>query len=165
MQAQVAQAQAACVDQNDLSDAVVYAMPVLADAFSTKCTAELSADGFWATEGDSYVAQFADLSETTWPGAARVLTTFMAVESKGESGLPALAEIFSSGSPETVRPFVDLTLSTMIATELKTEDCGKIERGLSLMAPLPPENMGGLMAFLVDMAGVKNPSLCPYEGE
>ncbi|MEL6877023.1 MAG: hypothetical protein AAGL68_02870 [Pseudomonadota bacterium] len=165
MQAQIAQAQEACVVQQDLTDAVIYAMPVLADAFDTACSAELAPDGFFATQRQEFIAPYAALGDETWPGASRVLNTFVTAGSTGENGMPGLAEIFGNQSPETVRPFIDAMLGTMVVSEIKPKDCGKIERGLELMAPLPPENMGGLVTFLMDMAEVKNPRICPLEGE
>ena len=39
-----------------------------------------------------------------------------------------------------------------IAEEIKPADCTKIERGLELISPLPRENVGGLIAFVVDIA-------------
>ncbi len=165
MQVQVVQAQQACVPQQDLTDAVIYAVPVMADAFDTACSTELSPDGFFATQGDAFVAPYAAMSEERWPGAARVLTTFAEAGSKGNSGIPALADVLNGQSPQTVRPFIDALLGSMIVGEIKTKDCGKIERGMELMAPLPPENMGGMVTFIMDMAGVKNPELCPWNGE
>ncbi len=161
MQAQVVSAQQACVEQADVSDAIIYAMPVLAESFAAKCASELSADGFWVQEGGEYIAQFSALSEQTWPGAARMLANFADADSNRKGGIRGIAEIFNSDSPETVRPFVDLTLSTLIGSELKTKDCGKVERGLELLSPLPPENVGGLMTFIFELADVKKPNLCP----
>ena len=154
---QVAQAQG-CVDQQDLSDAVVYFVPVLGDSFQQSCASQLSPDGFMATQGDAMIAQFEPLQESKFPAAMRVLDTFAGGDDDAESFLEITAEL----PPEAVRPLVDGIIATEFTKDLKLTDCSKIERGLSLIAPLPPENIGGLVTFLMDMAGVKEPSVCPY---
>ncbi len=161
---QQAQAGPVCVSQDDLTDAVIYAMPVLTDSFRAKCSAELPADGFMATRGDAFVAPYVERQDASWPGTARVLTVF-ATRKDGSNGgsLAGLADLFETLDPETARPFVDAVIGTMIAKELKLEDCTKVERGIALLAPLPPENVGGLVTFIMDLADVKNPELCPLE--
>lgn len=159
-QPQMAMAQQ-CVDQDDFSDMVQYAMPLVADAFVVKCESQLSPDGFFATRGDEFLAPFRANQDDHWPATLRVLKVFGSKDSE-DAGPMAMIE---SLPEEALRPFVDAIVGTMIAAELKVKDCGKIERGVALMAPLPPENVGDLFSFLVDMAGVKNPSVCPYESE
>jgi hypothetical protein len=55
---------------------------------------------------------------------------------------------------------VDGLVGQMIAKEIKGDSCGKIERGLELVAPLPAENIGGLFAFVAELADLKNPPIC-----
>jgi hypothetical protein len=61
---------------------------------------------------------------------------------------------------ESLRPFVDGLVGQMIAGEIKPDSCGKIERGLELLAPLPPENVAGLFAFIAELTELKNPPIC-----
>jgi len=159
-QPQMAMAQQ-CVDQDDFSSMVQYAMPLVGDAFVAKCEGELSPKGFFSTEGDEFLAQFRANQDANWPATLRVLKVFGSKDG-AETGPMAMIE---SLPEEALRPFVDAIVGTLIAKELKVKDCGKIERGVSLMAPLPPENFGDLFSFLVDMADVKSPSICPYKGE
>jgi len=48
----------------------------------------------------------------------------------------------------------------MIAKEIKPDSCGKIERGLELLSPLPVDNVAGLMTFIAELADLKNPPVC-----
>lgn len=161
--AQAAHAQqAACVNPSDLSDAVVYAMPIAFDATRTACANRLSRDGFIARQGESYIATFRSGQDKAWPGAFRFLKTFMA-----EDGAPAAGDgmdiqaMLSAMPAETLRPFVDALVGQMIAEEIKGDSCDKIERGMELVSPLPTANVGGLVAFIVELSGMKNPELCP----
>ncbi len=159
-QPQMAMAQE-CVEQADLSGATVYAMPLLADAFSEKCSSELSATGFMATKSTEFLAPYRAKQDANWPATLRLLKAF-SEKGKGPDGM---GEMISSLPESALRPFVDAVLVTMVGKEIKVKDCSKIERGIALIAPLPEDNVGDLVAFLMDMADVKNPTLCPYRGD
>ncbi|MBU7580655.1 MAG: hypothetical protein KAF27_09310, partial [Porphyrobacter sp.] len=80
-----AQQQQPCVNPADLSDAVVYAMPVAFDAAKTACGASLATSGFMAREGDAYIAPFRQGQAKAWPGAFRFLKAFMEQGGAGKS--------------------------------------------------------------------------------
>ena len=154
-----------CIEQDDLSDTLIYAMPLMVDAVSTKCNGSLSPTGFLATNGDSFVAPYAALQENSWTGAFRVLQQFAGAGSKDKAGSDEMAQMLGALPPEALRPFVDAIVVQKLGEEIKTKDCSKIERGMELLAPLPPENAGGLVAFLFDLAKVDRPSVCAYRPE
>jgi len=60
-----------------------------------------------------------------------------------------------------LRPFVDGLVTQMIAGEIKPKTCGKIERGLELLSPLPVDNTAQLMTFVAELAELKDPAICP----
>jgi hypothetical protein len=158
--AQTAQAQEqTCVAAADLGDAVVYAMPIAFDAAQNACANRLSRDGFMATGGQTFIANFRAGQDKAWPGAFRLLKTFMANDDA--SGEDDNINAMIGALPEdALRPFVDGLVGQMIAKEIKGDSCTKIERGLELISPLPTENVGGLFAFIADIADLKNPPIC-----
>jgi hypothetical protein len=158
--AQAAQAQQqACVASEDLGDAVVYAMPIAFDAAQNACANRLSKKGFMATEGEAFISEFRAGQDQAWPGAFRLLKTFMA--SKGGEGSDAdIAAMITALPEDSLRPFVDGMVGQMIADEIKGDSCTKIERGLELIAPLPTENVGDLVAFIAELAELKEPPIC-----
>ncbi|AUX69969.1 hypothetical protein CHX26_11140 [Porphyrobacter sp. HT-58-2] len=161
--AQAGQAQQqACVDAADLADTIVYAMPIAYDASRTACANRFSRDGFMATRGDDFAAKFRARQDAAWPGAFRMLKTFVAKdgEASSASGMD-MSAMLSTMPPEALRPFVDALVGQMIAQEIKGDTCNKIERGAELLSPLPADNIGGLVAFIAEMADLKNPPLCP----
>ena len=159
-QTALAQAQA-CVASADLSDAVVYAMPIAYDATRTACANRLSSGGFVATGGEAYIGQFRAGQNQAWPGAFRVLKTFLASDSASESGAPVeMGAMLSARPEESLRPFVDALVGQMIADEIKGDSCDKIERGLELISPLPTQNVGGLVAFIAAITDMKSPPVC-----
>lgn len=159
-QPQIAMAQD-CVRQADVVDATIYSMPILYDAYTSKCAGEFSETGFIASRGQSFIAPYAAQQDQRWAGAARLLGQFASSGSGGGAG----ADIFTALPEEAMRPFVDGIIALKIGEEIKLKDCGKIERTAELLSPLPPENVGGFLALLIDFAGVKDPEICPYKAK
>jgi hypothetical protein len=160
--AHTAQAQQqACVAPADLSDAVVYAMPIAYDAARTSCANRLSPNGFIARRGEGYIAPYRAGQTKAWPGAFRFLKTFMEQDAAaGEAAGMDMKAMLSAMPEDALRPFVDALVGQMIAEQIKGESCDKIERGLELLSPLPSDNVGGLIAFVVELADLKNPPVC-----
>lgn len=160
--AQAAQAQQPmCVAAADLSDAAAYAMPIAFDAAQSACANRLPRDGFVATKGEAFIAKFRAGQDKTWPGAFRLIKTFMADEtSQAEGPGDEFKAMIAALPDEALRPFVDGIVGQMIAGEIKGDSCTKIERGLELISPLPTENVGGLVAFIAELADLKNPAIC-----
>lgn len=153
--------QQACVQSADLADAVVYAMPIAYDAARTACGDRFEANGFIVREGDAYIVTFRDGQSKAWPGAFRFLKTFMNEGGAGKKGKDAdIAAMIEALPEDALRPFVDALVGQMIAGEIKPDSCGKIERGVELLSPLPGDNLGGLIAFIVELTDRKNPPVC-----
>lgn len=158
--AQAAQAQQqACVAPADLGDATVYVMPIAFDAARNACANRLTRDGFMANGGEAFIAKFRAGQDSAWPGAFRLLKTFMADE-KRSGGDADMTAMLSALPEDALRPFVDAMVGQMIAKEIKGDSCTRIERGLELVSPLPTENVGGLLAFVAELADLKNPPIC-----
>jgi hypothetical protein len=156
-QTALAQTQA-CVAPADLADAVVYAMPIAYDAANVACANRYARDGFMTKQGDAYIATFRAGQNKAWPGAFRFLKTFM---NNGNAGSDMEMGAMLSAMPEAaLRPFVDAFVGQLIADEIKGDACSKIERGMELLSPLPSDNLGGLVAFLMELTDAKTPEIC-----
>lgn len=139
-------AQAAEMTPEATQAAVRYALPHLLSGVRTTCAAKLSPSGYLATNGDALLSRFSQGSDAAWP-AARV--ALMELGGKDKSGM---AQMLGQMPDSGLKPFVDATISTMVATKLKPENCADVERGIQLLAPLPAENIAGLVGFVVEMA-------------
>jgi hypothetical protein len=161
-QAQAAQVQQACIAPADLGDTMVYAVPIAFDAARTACARQLKSDGFFARGGERFVSNFRARQNAAWPGAFRTMKVLLAEEGSaakaGDLDIMALAQAMPEGN---LRPFVDGLMGQMIAEEIKPSSCGKIERGMELLSPLPVDNVAGLMSFVVELLGLDKPALCP----
>jgi len=163
-QAQAAQAQQACVPPADLGDTIIYALPIAYDAARTSCARQFAKDGFIARGGDKFIAGFRARQNAAWPGAMRTMQALVAgQQGAGKTGDLDLAGLAKSLPPETLRPLVDGLMGQMIAGEIKPANCGKIERAMELLSPLPVDNVAGLMGFMLEIADIKEPSICPAQ--
>jgi len=159
-----AQAQQPCVPPADLGDTIIYALPIAYDAARTSCAREFARDGFVARGGEKFIAGFRARQNAAWPGAMRTVQAFLSgQQNDGKGGDLDMAALAKSLPPEALRPLVDGLMGQMIAGEIKPEACSKIERGLELMSPLPVDNVAGLMGFVLELADVKEPSICPAD--
>jgi hypothetical protein len=126
--------------------AVRYALPHLLAGVQSTCASRLSRDGYLAKNGAALLDRYSQGSDTAWP-AARGLLMELGSEKQSE-----MAQMFTQMPDSALKPFVDAMISSMVATKIKPGDCGDIERGLELLAPLPPENVAGLVGFAIEMA-------------
>lgn len=126
--------------------AVRYALPHLLAGVRSSCGPRLSQNGYLARNGAALFDRYSKGSEAAWPAARGALMAL-----GGEKNAD-MTKMLGQMPDAALKPFVDATISSMIATKLKVEDCDEIERGLELLAPLPPENIAGLAGFLLEMA-------------
>ncbi|MEO0590837.1 MAG: hypothetical protein AAFZ11_09785 [Pseudomonadota bacterium] len=160
--AQAAQAQQACVAPEDAADAVVYVMPAAYDATLNSCKSEFNEETFLTSaEGSNFIEQFRTQQDERWAGTFRFLKVFIEAQSDGDEGM---SEMIAAMPEESLRPFVDGILGQMIGEQIKTDTCGTIDRGVELLSPLPVENVGGLVAFILELVELDNPPICGLDG-
>ncbi|MBB3032852.1 hypothetical protein [Alteriqipengyuania lutimaris] len=158
----------ACVEPADLGDAVTYTMPLAMDAVQASCADALPGNSFVLSQGDAFAENFALLRGEAWPGARRFLMAFMenetggAGEAAGGNSASAIGQMIAGLDGDELRPFVDGIVREMIVQEIKPSTCGDIEKVLPLIAPLPAENFGTLLATMIGVVGEnENLNLCP----
>ena len=164
---------APCTEPADLSDTVTYAMPLLMQGLQTKCADSLPADSFVRARGPAFAQSFEPLRDSAWPGARRTLMRFIENRTDGAGDGEAAASSQNEGivrmiaslEGDELRPFVDALAVQMIAEEVKPVTCEHVEAVLPLLAPLPPENYGALIATVFGIMSEDDASLpfCPAE--
>ena len=161
--AQAAHAQKACVAPEDAADAVIYAMPAAYEATVKKCGEEFAGESFLqSADGLNFIQQFRTQQDKRWDGTSRFLKVFIAAQAEGDN--QGAGEMIASMPAESLRPFVDGIMGQLIAEQIKTDSCGKIDRGAELLSPLPADNVSGLVAFIVELVDLDNPPVCKTGG-
>jgi len=161
--AQAQQAQQSCITLGDAADTVVYLMPIAYDGALRSCASEFSDDSFLpSSEGRGFADKFRAQQDEAWPGTFRAVQVMLAGSGEENAGM---VEMLGSMEPNDLRPFADALVGQMIADEIKPDTCDKIDRGVELLSPLPAENVGGLISFVLDMVGGDNDlPICNADG-
>ena len=160
--AQAAQAQQACIAPEDAADAVIYVMPAAYDAALKRCKSEFTEESFLpSAQGSNFIEQFRTQRDERWGGTFRFLKVFISAQSEGNN---AMAETIAGMPEESLRPFADGVLGQLIGEQIEKDTCGSIDRGAELLSPLPAENVGGLVAFILELVELDNPPICGVSG-
>ncbi len=165
LQPAMAQAQTAqCIAQEDMTAATIYAMPLIVESVQQTCRSRLSPSGFLARNGTRFAQPYRALQAQNWAATSRVLAAYTGSPEvgrmTGQGNMGDLSALFRNQPPELVRPFVDASIRTLVGSKIRSEDCGKIERGMELIAPLPPANAGGIVSLMLELAEPEGPKLC-----
>lgn len=151
-----------CISQSQISSLAIYAVPLLVDGVQGKCAGQLPSNGFLATSGAEFTAPYTRLQDSAWP-EAREGFMYFAANGGGQDQTMADEEFLGGLPDEALRLLFDLIITEKVGESVKPGDCRKVERALELMAPLPPENTGGLIALLLSEVGKEDPKVCESE--
>ena len=132
------------IDPQSMSAAVRYALPLAFDGFIETCSAQLSPSGYALRNENNLRAKFNDGIDAAWPPAKAALVT---IASDGEG----MGNMFEMLDDDTLRPFVDGLVKSLVQSEIKTKDCSNIERGMEILDPMPVENIAQLAGFLAEV--------------
>lgn len=146
----LAQGQAAfaadCLSEDEVNGLVGYALPSVIDGAMKACKPHLAANGYFAMRGGEFLNRYAARKNANWPVAKGAFLKL------GGAKDPKMTETIKSLPDTALQPFVEGMVSEMVGGEIKASQCTAIERGVRILAPLPPENTAELIAFVVVLA-------------
>ncbi|MCB2044753.1 MAG: hypothetical protein H6915_06360 [Novosphingobium sp.] len=145
-----------CISEPEIAAMAIYAMPSLITSVSNFCAPHLPATGYLASEGAALSSRYAEVRADSWPLAKTALLKLAASGRTADKE----REIFAQLPDEALQPLVDAIIVQKLAADMKPGDCGRIERGVRIFAPLPPENTGELIAFVISMAKSDKMPVC-----
>lgn len=155
--AQAATASAQCISENEMTGLVGFALPSALDGAMKGCKPHLATTGYFATRGNEFLERYTARKDANWPMAKAAFLKF------GGSGDAKIKDTFAKLPDEAVKPFVEAMVSELVGSEIKPDQCKAIERGVRLLAPLPPENTAELVSFILALSsgnkGAKTSSL------
>jgi hypothetical protein len=143
-----------CFTRAEVTDLTLFLLPALLNGAAEQCRPNLPANAYLLNGGRALSQRLmADTSHG--PGAVSAIRKIA-----GDS-IPAAL------TPETLRGLAVDMLGKQLLTSVKPADCGALNEAAELLAPLPPENIGGLIAVGITVgankAGPGGPkvSICP----
>ena len=134
-----------CFSEHDVNSLISFALPVVMDTTMKTCRPHLSAQGYFATQGDGLVQRYAARKNPAWPEAKSTLLKIGAKDAK-------LKDLIGGMSDQALQPFAEGLIGQAIAKEIKPQICPVVERMTRLLSPLPPENTVEFLSFTVMLA-------------
>lgn len=149
-----AQSTKACLTPSEAEALVTYALPSAIRAITTKCTPALPATTALIQSGPIIAARYQIEADRAWPVARIAFDKVSGIALTSLLGEPA------------AKGLVDAAFGAGLAQKLKADDCGKVDRMINILEPLPARNMAMLVTALMEFgnAGKREKSplkLCP----
>jgi hypothetical protein len=138
--AAAAQAEAPCLTPAEFTALSSYALPSVITGVSQQCSATLPGEAYLNRSGDQLAQRYSARKAAAWPGAKAAFMKFSGSNAEA-------AQLFKAMPDDALQPLLDGIITSMIATKLPTAQCVTIDRFVSLLAPLPPENTAELIAL------------------
>ncbi|PXA88935.1 hypothetical protein DMC47_29465 [Nostoc sp. 3335mG] len=129
-----------CVTEQEAGAFVVLMLPGMVRGVTRMCTKMLPKDAYLLTSGKALAARFEAAAEKSKPLADRAIAR---MSGAGDD------EVIAGGA-SALAPMGELMLASA-GKKLDVAGCGKINRALQLIDPLPAENLSELIAMLIDL--------------
>lgn len=138
-------AEPACVSPRDVAALTAWGLPSVIGGVTRTCAKTLPAEAWLPRNGAGLATRYAAAQPAAWPQAkAAFLRLSMATN-------PDAAALFAAMPDSSLMPVADAALAGIVSAKLKPETCPSVDRALSLLAPLPPENTAELIALAVGL--------------
>lgn len=133
----VAQGTQACLTAADADALVRYALPDIIGQVGTSCAASLPATAYLIRNQTELAKRYGELAAPALPGARRAFGKIAGLNPKQTENL----------KDETLRALLGMGINTVVSGKLKPKDCSTVDEILTLLAPVPPENMAKLIGI------------------
>lgn len=133
------------LDPAAVAAATRFSLPLVFDGYLRRCSSVLEEDGYSLSNAPRLREKFADGAELAWPEARELMLKLAEEEQEGTS------EVLDLLDDATLQTLVTGIVGTLAENEIRLQDCDSIERGLEILDPLPADNLGALVGFIVEL--------------
>jgi len=130
----------ACVSQAEASTLLLAVAPDAIKAAGTACGAVLPPGALIRQTRGPFIEKYRSAADGAWSGAQAALGKLI-----GDQGIGL--------DPSMMRPLVSALVVTALGLKIKPADCTKIDRAVTLLAPLPPANAAELFVMFANADG------------
>ena len=154
-------AQPPCLTPNEFTSLATYSLPSIITGTSQRCAATLPQDAFLKRNGAELATRYAARKPAAWPGAKAAFIKLGAGTGNAEAN-----DLLRTLPDPTLQQLVDGMVQGLVGQRLPASRCGSVDRLVSLLAPLPPENTAELIGLAVGLGAragetkVGNIALC-----
>lgn len=139
-----------CLTAQEFTAVSTFALPGVIRGAAQRCTPVLPSDAFLRSQSETLAKRYAAGRDRSWPQAKAAFF-------KIGGGLdPQAASLLKAMPDESLKPFVEGAVTTMVGQQLPTDRCSAVDRLVMLLSPLPPESTAeviGLAAGLGARSG------------
>jgi len=146
-------AEPACLTKREATSLIAYALPQAITGTAKRCAAALPADAFLRRHGNELASRYGAQKDRYWPQAKPAF-----LKTLGSQGGDT-AVLTRSLPDDSLRQLADVFVEGFVSQRIALKSCDKLDLAIDLLSPLPPENMAGLIALTMDVAGAADPKL------
>jgi hypothetical protein len=128
-----AAAQRGCVTRTEAESLTLAVLPDVILEAGRVCAASVPATSLLRRQAGPFIAKYRVAADAAWPAAVRAATKFTD---------PSAASLLQSGF---ARPLLATVVAPLILGQVQAGDCPAIDRFATLLEPLPPRNVAGLV--------------------
>ena len=126
-----------CATRAEINAALQFALPDVIASVGAACRTTLGDAAFLSTDAPALVQRYRDVRPDPWPQTRSALGKMR----NGPIQVGTLPD-------EVLKPLVAAIIKQEITKAVKPKDCVAIDPIVRLLAPLPPENMAGLLTLI-----------------
>ncbi|MCZ8170213.1 MAG: hypothetical protein ACK442_05660 [Novosphingobium sp.] len=123
-----------CLTAQEFTAVSTFALPGVIRGAAQRCQAVLPQQAFLRSQSENLAQRYSRGRDKAWPEAK---AAFIKI---GGGTDPQAANLFRSMPDDTLKPFVEGAVSTMVSQQLPTDRCSAVDRLVMLLSPLPPES-------------------------
>ncbi|HEX4693747.1 hypothetical protein [Sphingomonas sp.] len=150
--AQAADAVKPCLTEAEAQAVFLAVAPDVMKAVAQKCEPSLPAAATLRGGLAAFLAPYDAAAAAAWPQAMPAIAKMAGPEAKGMD-------------PALMKPMMGPMIGAMAGDAVKPKDCTTIDRAVTLLAPLPPANVAGLVVLAFSKASAKDGkapfTICP----
>ncbi len=145
-----AAAETPCLTAQEFTAVSTFALPGVIRGAAQRCMPVLPSDAFLRSQSENLAKRYSAGRDRAWPEAKAAFFKL------GGGMDPQSAGLLKSMPDESLKPFVEGAVTTMVGQQLPTDRCSVVDRLVMLLSPLPAESTAeviGLAAGLGAQSG------------
>jgi len=128
-----AQAQTRCITTPEAEARTLVALPDIVQQTGIVCATRLPPSSLLRRTDSDFLAKYQDAANRAWPNARAAIVKLSD---------PMIDSLLQS---EFARPLLTAALAPLLVGRINPADCGTIDRFVTQLAPLPPQNTAGVI--------------------
>lgn len=129
-----AAAEPPCLSAQEFTAVSTFALPGVIRGAAQRCMAVLPGDAFLRSQSEALAKRYSVGRDRAWPQAKAAFFKL------GGNIDPQASSMLKAMPDESLKPFVESAVTSMVGQQLPTERCSAVDRLVMLLSPLPAES-------------------------